>query len=265
MSHCQFANCVRAGRKLSHCARCESVQYCSKECQLADWQEHKKICKSAVVRHHQDVSKKFLDKYKSSCKMTSPDSCAICLEDFKLKPAEKNTELGCRHKFHLNCFRKWLKFNNVDDAVCPVCRSWAGSGELEAKKWWDEPALKNVHTGLGYIFQTHCTETTGKSGTIEAEEAYILNHLTRAMKNEESARALAMVAKWGDLVKRAYPDNIKSIDAMAFRMEMGQAMFCFVAPLVNVAKGFADSADAEYVAFVPRYIDTFFLEEKKKK
>ena len=223
-----------------------------------------KICKAATIKHHHDASKKFLDKYISSLRMTSPDSCAICLEDFKLKPTEKNTELGCKHKFHLNCFRKWLKFNNVDDAVCPVCKSWAGTGELAAKKWWDEPALKGVHTGLGYIFQTHCTETTGKSGTLEAEEAFIFNHMTRAMQNEETKKALVTITKWCNLVKRAYPDNIKSIDINAFRMEMEQAMYCFVAPLVNEAKGFADPADAEYIAFVPRYIDTFFLEEKNK-
>jgi hypothetical protein len=31
--------------KLSKCSKCRSVYYCSSECQLKDWSEHKKICK----------------------------------------------------------------------------------------------------------------------------------------------------------------------------------------------------------------------------
>lgn len=37
------AKCRKVG-DLRTCARCESQQYCSRECQMAHWKEHKKIC-----------------------------------------------------------------------------------------------------------------------------------------------------------------------------------------------------------------------------
>lgn len=33
------------GAKLSRCARCATVMYCSRECQAKDWKEHRKVCK----------------------------------------------------------------------------------------------------------------------------------------------------------------------------------------------------------------------------
>jgi len=36
---------VHADRKLLQCVRCKSAQYCSKECQVAHWKVHKKVCK----------------------------------------------------------------------------------------------------------------------------------------------------------------------------------------------------------------------------
>ncbi|RPA80717.1 hypothetical protein BJ508DRAFT_307159 [Ascobolus immersus RN42] len=37
--------CEREG-KLSQCARCKTVSYCSKECQKYDWKAHKSVCKA---------------------------------------------------------------------------------------------------------------------------------------------------------------------------------------------------------------------------
>ncbi|KAJ7684235.1 hypothetical protein DFH06DRAFT_1155083 [Mycena polygramma] len=46
---CQWGDCPHAGigyedRKMKMCARCNFVRYCSKECQRADWGEHKLYC-----------------------------------------------------------------------------------------------------------------------------------------------------------------------------------------------------------------------------
>jgi len=34
------------GINLKYCAKCQTTQYCSRECQKADWKKHKKICAS---------------------------------------------------------------------------------------------------------------------------------------------------------------------------------------------------------------------------
>ena len=39
------SNCSNKGEKMSHCSKCSTGNYCSKECQIACWPEHKKICK----------------------------------------------------------------------------------------------------------------------------------------------------------------------------------------------------------------------------
>lgn len=39
---CHF--CHVASEKLARCARCQDARYCSRECQRADWQLHKRLC-----------------------------------------------------------------------------------------------------------------------------------------------------------------------------------------------------------------------------
>ena len=45
-----------------------------------------------------------------------PDSCSICLEDFK--KGKKAKQLPCSHTFHSLCISKWFK----EHVVCPLCR-----------------------------------------------------------------------------------------------------------------------------------------------
>lgn len=47
-------NCGRTGEDMKKCARCQQAEYCSRECQKADWKAHKPTCREAdgkVVDH----------------------------------------------------------------------------------------------------------------------------------------------------------------------------------------------------------------------
>ncbi len=44
------------------------------------------------------------------------DECSICLENYDKN--DKIMNLKCRHSFHQECIKKWLKDNNT----CPQCR-----------------------------------------------------------------------------------------------------------------------------------------------
>jgi len=57
-----------AGKKLMICSQCRNVSYCNKECQKADWSNHKAYCKRSAADQHkskslvEDSSAKNLDK-----------------------------------------------------------------------------------------------------------------------------------------------------------------------------------------------------------
>ena len=65
MDKCSNPNCANPSseKELSECAACRSARYCSRDCQLAHWNEHKATCKvplSALPANtppaHPDVS-----------------------------------------------------------------------------------------------------------------------------------------------------------------------------------------------------------------
>lgn len=46
------------------------------------------------------------------------DACAICLDAMTV--GENVRMLGCGHRFHQPCLRKWL--HGKGECVCPMCR-----------------------------------------------------------------------------------------------------------------------------------------------
>ena len=54
---CYNVDCQKATSKLFECAKCHRVLYCSKECQQADWKNHKKVCSSKQEQEATHVEK----------------------------------------------------------------------------------------------------------------------------------------------------------------------------------------------------------------
>lgn len=51
----------------------------------------------------------------ASCVSLLQQTCAVCLEDFKVK--DELGVLPCQHAFHRKCLVKWLEVR----CVCPMC------------------------------------------------------------------------------------------------------------------------------------------------
>jgi hypothetical protein len=46
------------GGTLKRCGRCKVARYCSSECQVADWPDHKKACRHGAATHKNDHTEK---------------------------------------------------------------------------------------------------------------------------------------------------------------------------------------------------------------
>ena len=44
--HCLISPFEKPGAKFQYCSRCRKVSYCSKECQVANWRDHKYRCEA---------------------------------------------------------------------------------------------------------------------------------------------------------------------------------------------------------------------------
>ena len=42
--HCSYPQCTKTGDATSACAKCKSILYCCRECQVAHWKAHKPVC-----------------------------------------------------------------------------------------------------------------------------------------------------------------------------------------------------------------------------
>ena len=60
MNYCDYAECAKPhpSAELLLCSRCKINKYCNKDCQKADWQDHKGFCEL-----QDDKYKRFLDLF----------------------------------------------------------------------------------------------------------------------------------------------------------------------------------------------------------
>lgn len=121
------ANCFAAeGRaslpKLSACARCGLVAYCSRDCQRAHWKSnHKQHCdaKSDQFIQQQQTLKSSADSISSARTLEDfEEECVICLTPLTEAPA---ATLHCNHVFHAACVAELRKFGIKQ--TCPLCRT----------------------------------------------------------------------------------------------------------------------------------------------
>ena len=100
--------------KLSACARCGLVVYCSRDCQRPHWKaNHKQHCIAKADRAPQIENPSEADSSAAS----TEEKCAICQD---MLTGSSSTTLPCTHVFHGTCVAELRKFG-VEQA-CPLCR-----------------------------------------------------------------------------------------------------------------------------------------------
>ena len=200
--------------KLSVCARCGLVRYCSKNCQKAHWKaNHKHHCVAKTDRAPQ--KKKALSSQKESSSAPkaghSVGECSICLDSMKVS---STTTLACSHTFHAACVAELRKFG-VKQA-CPLCRSSLLPGPEKAfeeaiqhyvvfaqlvlrgeASWSNLPAAAQLEMDTA----VHSLKRLAEEGFAEAQEALGLFHEKGygvKQSSEEAVRYLVMGANQGD-------------------------------------------------------------------
>jgi len=101
--------------KLSACARCGLVVYCSKDCQRSDWKaNHKNRCITKGDR----VPQPHAPLADGTEPASEGEECSICLDPVALASA---TTLPCAHIFHAACVAELRKYKLKQ--ACPLCRT----------------------------------------------------------------------------------------------------------------------------------------------
>jgi len=78
---CQNPQCNNPGR--SKCAKCNTAKYCSRECQVAHWNTHKRIClhPSADSRFVGDVPRAWNDENRTLAEGSTPETARLIYDE----------------------------------------------------------------------------------------------------------------------------------------------------------------------------------------
>jgi len=136
-SNCSAREGSASASKLSACARCGLVMYCSRDCQRAHWKaNHKQYCIAKADRAPQQQSPLDAHTKPAPGKAAEGGNCAICQD---LLSEASATTLPCNHVFHKTCVAE-LRNIGVNE-VCPLCRRPLPPGP---EKVFDEAARRFV-------------------------------------------------------------------------------------------------------------------------
>ena len=144
-----------------------------------------------------------------SLKVLQPLNCSICLEDYEYAGALTTklfVSIGCRHFYHLECFRAYVVTRRPEDELerersCPVCRNkiekiqYKGKSVtvqqmLERSKW---QTFKNTHgltskeEGLKLVTEKiyQLFDHGNFDKLVHDEYSIILKHLTSDITDDE--------------------------------------------------------------------------------
>ena len=106
---------VHPGIKLVRCSRCKCSWYHGKDCQRADYKEHKACCRglSRMVIVGAEKAKSAVHTLDTT--PGEEDVCAICLQAIS-----GGVSLPCKHEYCYECLTDYRR--TVPSARCPKCR-----------------------------------------------------------------------------------------------------------------------------------------------
>jgi ankyrin repeat protein len=123
---CSYAACGKVGAK-ANCGRCKRAWYCNATCQKADWQRHKKGCRTTVAAaaraatraREETAAREAAKKAKGAAAETEEEpssKCVICIG-----PLVDPVPLPCGHAYCRECIGGVR--TKGDSQTCPLCRA----------------------------------------------------------------------------------------------------------------------------------------------
>ena len=99
--------CDKGGDSIKQCAKCFSVSYCGRECQVGDWTRHKRLCVPVMVKDFGERGRGLVDiifkdtsvasiifadeSYNSDCAIVAKYGKEVYAQISKLSDADQKT------------------------------------------------------------------------------------------------------------------------------------------------------------------------------
>jgi hypothetical protein len=135
--HCDTLETQMEGTKLMQCQRCKASYYCKRECQVADWKRHKKMCKAISTNTGSHSTMKIFET--TMWAFITSNYFDIAKEVFK-----KTQEYNVPKKELL----VEIDFHGDAPALRNEFKVWLTSGVLEGSSVADAPAWFRTQDGL---------------------------------------------------------------------------------------------------------------------